>query len=131
MRNLFLGKQPLDRKYLPKVIEHLYSFFSAIVFSVSLLSFILLITLNNKENISEKFSNLLLKTEFRLTIAAFVFVFFANVIYVIRLIRILPKTEVGHALVWIEITFLLFFVLSPLNIVVSIACLKYNEIVFE
>ncbi|MGZ9413674.1 hypothetical protein [Mycoplasma sp. Z386] len=131
MKNLFLGKPPLERKYLPKVIEHLYSFFTAIIFSVALLCLVLLFTFNNKETFAEKFFDLSLKTEFRLVVAVFVFVFFANIIYIIRLIRILPKTEVGHTLVWIEITFLMLFVLSPFNIVVSIACLKYNEIVFE
>ncbi|WP_051542222.1 hypothetical protein [Mesomycoplasma molare] len=131
MKDFILGKPPIRRKYLPKVIEHLYSLFSAIIFSVNLILLIVLFIFDNNKTIADKFFNLLNKTEFRLIIAIFVFIFLANILYSIRLFIILPKTEQGHLLVYLEITFLILFVLSPFNILVSFACLKYNEIVFE
>ncbi|WGI36743.1 hypothetical protein [Mesomycoplasma lagogenitalium] len=131
MKNLFLGKAPRERKYLPKVIEHLYSFFSAIIFSISLIFFIFLLINTEEKNLQDKLFLLLNKMEFRLIISFFVFCFLVNIVYVIRLVRILPKTESGKILVYLEIIFLILFFLSFINLFVSLSCLKFNEIVFE
>ncbi|MBN3534900.1 hypothetical protein [Mycoplasma procyoni] len=131
MKKLLLGKPPLERKYLPKIEEHLYAFFSSIFYTIALVMFILLFVFNQEKTFSDKFFSLLNTTEFRIVISMFVFVLLVNIIYTIRLVRILPKTEEGIILVYLEIFLLTTVVLSFLNLIVSLTCLKYNEIVFE
>ncbi|RIV16783.1 hypothetical protein [Mycoplasmopsis gallopavonis] len=132
----FFGKWPLERKTKPKILEYMFLVFNNIIaFLVqALLIYLLKITWNQESN--QVFWNqiiLLLQQNIAIKILiCLVFVtYFANLILVIHVYYILNKTEFNK---WISILgtlFALFYVFTPITIIVFCVAYAKNELAFE
>ncbi|CAC13809.1 unknown; predicted coding region [Mycoplasmopsis pulmonis] len=131
LKALFLGPEVQKRKYLPKIIEHLYFLFSSFTSTLVFIGIFVYINSLNQSNFLENFYLSLKSSFFRFLIAILVIVFVFNIILSIRLLRVLTKSENGKMLAILEIFCGLIILFSPLNLFISISSLKFNEIVYQ
>lgn len=134
MRFLLLGKRPLERKFLPKIIEYLFIIFANFMMFLTLI--ILLNSLRkynfdlyNKEHLKE-FIDQIKTFEARLLLIVAVFSWIVTILMSIHLGYIYSKTEKAK---WVNICCIIsnLLCLLPLSLIFAIWGYIKNEIVFE
>ncbi|QGZ97232.1 hypothetical protein GE118_00240 [Mycoplasma sp. NEAQ87857] len=134
LRWLFLGKRPLERKYMPKIMEYLYLMFNNVLVLIATITMIYMLNQNWNSEFSFGFNFLkLLKQDwwFKFLATSIFILYIVNILFNMHIYYILSKTEFNK---WIGIvasvlSFVLF--LSPLTILFAIVAYVKNEIAFE
>ncbi|TNK81855.1 hypothetical protein C4M97_01695 [Mycoplasmopsis pullorum] len=130
MRYLFLGKYPLERRYLPKVLEYLILVFANTVMLISqilLFFYVIKIDANSKITVDTK---ILMEYHWRIVLAIIILSYLVIVFMSLHICSILSKTEFNK---WIGIVSMLasLLFLSPIGMLFAMVAYVKNEIVFE
>ncbi|APJ38096.1 hypothetical protein [Mycoplasmopsis pullorum] len=130
MRYLFLGKYPLERRYLPKVLEYLILVFANTVMLISqilLFFYVIKIDANSKITVDTK---ILMEYHWRIVLAIIILSYLVIAFMSLHICSILSKTEFNK---WIGIVSMLasLLFLSPIGMLFAMVAYVKNEIVFE
>lgn len=124
---IFLGRDPIDRKYRPKIIEYFYIGFANLL-SIALILLILSQTFNSDLDFFEELKIIINTSTTRMLIAIFLANYLGIWIFGIRLIRIQDKTEEFKSFSYLVFFSSILIIFSPLAIIGSTIGFKYNEI---
>ncbi|WP_040545617.1 hypothetical protein [Mycoplasmopsis alligatoris] len=130
LRYVILGKRPLERKSLPKVVEYLYLNFSNFIICLIMLAFALHLFLNKEKVNGEFVLDFLNKPFSRLLISVVVISWLIQIMVFVHILYILDKTE---TLKWVGISACLLGIVGLWVISIPFAIVAYmkNEIAFE
>lgn len=128
-KQLFIGKKPVDRKHAPKIIEHVWLIISNVLAVVLLSILFTRIFLVSGEVYSKAVWEKLDTSLSKVLIALYALNYLAIITFTSRVLIIQKKCTFGKQLVITEVIFSLLM-LSPIAMLIAMACLTYNEIVY-